>query len=151
MGTLLSSKVEKRGSKIKGMGLFARESIVKGETVWSFSPETVRTIHASEFDSLPKDEQQIWIAHCYQMGDMFYMDVDDARLMNHSCSPNIIDNPDDGAATLVAARDIQKDEEITWNYLPYMNPYQVFPCYCGSKNCVGVVKKGAVANCNNRI
>lgn len=142
---MLSLKVERRRSKIKGQGLFAKEPIHKGEVVWHFSQDTVRTILANEFESLSKKEQQTWIDHCYQIGDRFYMDVDDARLMNHSCEPNIIDNPEDGAATLVAARDIQKDEELTWSYLPYMNPYQVFPCYCGSKNCVGVVKKGAMA------
>jgi SET domain-containing protein len=141
---VLSPKIEKRSSKIKGLGLFAKEKIHKGEIVWSLTPETVKTILVSEFDKLSKQEQQVWIDHCYQMGERFYMDVDDARLMNHSCEPNIIDNPSDGAATLVAARDIQKDEELTWNYLPYMNPYQVFPCCCGSKNCVGTVRKGAV-------
>ena len=125
------------------MGLFAKEKILKGEIVWTFSPDTVKTILASEFYNLSKKEQQIWIDHCYQMGDKFYMDVDDARLMNHSCDPNIIDNPEDCAATLAAACDIQKGEELTWNYLPYMNPYQVFECHCGSANCVGVIKRGA--------
>jgi len=139
-------KIEKRTSKIEGLGLFANKKIFKGEIIWTFTPGTVKVIAVDEFEKLPKDEQQVWVDHCYQMGDRFYMDVDDARLMNHSCEPNIIDNPNDGAATLVAARDIEKDEEVTWSYLPYMNPYQAFSCYCGSKHCVGTVKKGAVVN-----
>jgi len=147
---MFSPKIEKRSSKIEGLGLFAKEKILKGEIIWTFTPGTVKVIAVNEFENLPKDEQQVWIDHCYQMGDKFYMDVDDARLMNHSCEPNILDNPDDGKATLVAARDIESDEELTWNYLPYMNPYQTFPCYCGSKYCVGLVKKGAVVN-NTRI
>jgi hypothetical protein len=144
---MLNTKIEKRNSKIKGLGLFAKEKIFRGEIVWFLTPDTVKIIPVSEFEKLSKDEQQVWVDHCYQLGDKFYMDVDDARLMNHSCEPNIIDNPNDGSATLVAARDINKDEELTWNYLPYMNPYQVFPCNCGSKHCVGTVRKGAAAEC----
>lgn len=95
-------------------------------------------ISVSDLHGLPEDEKKDWIKHSYQMGDTLYKDTDDTRFMNHSCSPNVVDLRD----VLVAARRIQKDEEITWDYLPYMNPYLVFDCRCGNENCVGTVRKG---------
>jgi hypothetical protein len=55
-----------------------------------------------------------------------------------------MDYPNADQSMIVASRDIDKDEEVTWNYLPFMNPFQVFSCKCGSKNCVDVVKKNAI-------
>ena len=71
------------------------------------------------------------------------MDIDDTRFMNHSCEPNTVDFPIDDPTMIVASRNIEKNEEVTWNYLPFMNPYQEFPCNCGGAHCVGVVKKNA--------
>ena len=78
---------------------------------------------------------------CYQIDDYFQMDIDDTRFMNHSYEPNTVDFPSDVPIMIVAEKDIEKDEEGTRNYLPFMNPFQVFKCSCGSKNCVGTVKK----------
>jgi len=57
------------------------------------------------------------------------------RFMNQSCEPNTVDFPSDVPIMIVAEKDIEKDEEGTLNYLPFMNPFQVFKCSCGSKNC----------------
>ncbi len=135
---MLNSKIEKRPSRISGIGLFARQKIEKGETVWSPTSETIEKIHIDDFPVLPESEKRDWIKHSYQIENALYKDTDDTRFMNHSCSPNVVDFRD----ILVAAHQIQKDEEITWNYLPYMNPYLVFHCECGNQNCVGIVRKG---------
>ncbi len=137
---MLNPKIEKRTSGISGAGLFAKTTIEKGETVWHPTLELMQKIHVDDLDSLPENEKQDWIKHSYQIDDILYKDIDDTRFMNHSCVPNVVDFRD----TLVAARQIQKDEEITWDYLPYMNPYLVFDCRCGSQNCVGTVKKGVM-------
>jgi SET domain-containing protein len=137
---LLSSKIEKRSSSISGIGLFAKQTIEKGETVWHPTAELMEKIHIGELHPLPESEKYDWIKHSYQIGETLYKDIDDTRFMNHSCSPNVIDFLD----ILVAARKIHKDEEITWDYLPYMNPYLVFDCRCGNQNCVRVVKKGTM-------
>ena len=139
---MLNPKIEKRNySKINHVGLFAKEKILKNEFVWSATDDTVKKISLSNFEKLPDTEKQNWIDHCYQIDDYFQMDVDDTRFMNHSCEPNTVDFPSDVPTMIVAERDIEKDEEVTWNYLPFMNPFQVFKCSCGSKNCVGTVKK----------
>jgi len=139
---VLNPKIEKRNySKINHVGLFAKEKILKKEFVWSATDDTIKKISLPNFEKLSDNEKQNWIDHCYQIDDYFQMDIDDTRFMNHSCEPNTVDFPSDVPTRIVAERDIEKDEEVTWNYLPFMNPFQVFKCSCGSKNCVGTVKK----------
>lgn len=142
---MLNKKIEKRNcSQINRFGLFAKEKILKDEIIWSPTDETVKKISISGFHKLSKKDQQDWIDYCYQINDYFQMDIDDTRFMNHSCEPNTMDHPNDDPIMIVALRDIDKDDEVTWNYLPFMNPFQVFSCKCGSKNCIGVVKKNAI-------
>jgi len=139
---MLNKKIEKRStSKINHFGLFAKELIHKDELIWTSTNDAIKVIHVTELKKLSKKEQKEWIDHCYQIGDHYHMDIDDTRLMNHSCEPNTMDYPKDDPISIIATRDIKKDEEITWNYLPFMNPYQVFECNCGSKNCVKIVRK----------
>ena len=146
---MLNTKIEKRDiSKINRFGLFAKEMIFKDELIWASKDDAIKMIPINEFENLPPHEQQDWIDHCYQIGDYYYMDTDDTRLMNHSCEPNTLDYPADNPTMIIAARNIEKDEEVTWNYLPFMNPFQVFRCNCGSKNCVNIVKKNAVVKNN---
>lgn len=135
---MLNTKIEKRNSAISGLGLFAKEAIKKDEMVWSPTAELIEKIHINDLATLSEGGRLDWIKHSYQMGNFLYKDIDDTRFMNHSCSPNTANSYN----VLVAARDIEKDEEITWDYLPYMNPYLVFDCFCGNQNCVGVVRKG---------
>ena len=147
---MLNTKIEKRNiSKINCFGLFAKEIVFKDEIIWAPTDDAVKIIPISDLEKLPTDEQQDWIDHCYQIGDYYHMDTDDTRLMNHSCEPNTLDYPNDNPTMIIAARDIEKDEEITWNYLPFMNPFQVFQCNCGSRNCVDVVKKNAIVKHNS--
>lgn len=142
---MLNVKIEKRDiSKINRFGLFAKEVIFKDELIWAPTDDAIKMIPTNELENLSPHEQQDWIDHCYQIGDCYYMDTDDTRLMNHSCDPNTVDYPVDNPIMIIAARNIEKDEEVTWNYLPFMNPFQVFQCNCGSKNCVNIVKKNAV-------
>ncbi|MDH3794429.1 MAG: SET domain-containing protein-lysine N-methyltransferase [Nitrosopumilus sp.] len=141
---MLNPKIDKRNfSKINRYGLFANEMILKGELIWSPAENYIKKISLTEFEKLSAEDKQIWIDHCYQIDDYFQMDIDDTRFMNHSCEPNTIDFPVDNPTMIAALRNIKKNEEITWNYLPFMNPYQEFPCNCGSVNCVGVVKKNS--------
>jgi SET domain-containing protein len=135
---VLNPKIKKGNSLIEGAGLFAIEKIKKDEIIWFASSEYVLKISVEDFNKLESSKQESWIKHSYQIGNMLYMDIDDTRLMNHSCNPNVVDKGE----VCVAKRDIESGEEITWDYTPYMNPVQTFECKCGSKNCVGIVKKG---------
>ncbi|MEM3063928.1 MAG: SET domain-containing protein [Candidatus Nitrosotenuis sp.] len=145
---MLSPKVVKRNSRISGIGLFAAQNIKKDEVIWFPTTEHIEKIHITDFEKINDGNQkQDWIKHSYQIGEFLYKDTDDTRFMNHSCRPNVIDFYN----MLVAARDIQADEELTWDYLPYMNPYLVFECRCGNQNCVGIVRKGITVGAKQQI
>jgi hypothetical protein len=60
-----------------------------------------------------------------------------ADFVNHSCDPNAGLS---GQITLVAMRDIQPGEEITYDYaMSDGSPYDEFTCSCGSRHCRGHV------------
>lgn len=140
---MLSSKIEKRESEISGTGLFAKEKITKDEVIWWPTSDTMDKMHVTNLEKLSEEKRAHWIKNAYQMDTYLYLDTDDTTYMNHSCNPNVVDSVDE--SLLIAKRDIEKDEEVTWNYLPFMNQYLTFQCFCNNKNCVGVVKKGVVA------
>ena len=62
-----------------------------------------------------------------------------ARFLNHSCAPNCEAELEDGHIWIIAQRDIQPGEEITFNYGYNLEDYREYPCRCGSPNCVGYI------------
>jgi hypothetical protein len=61
------------------------------------------------------------------------------HVTNHSCDANAAF---DESGMLIASRDIERDEEITFNYLKTPLPASPwnFKCLCGTANCVGWVE-----------
>lgn len=115
-------------TKIKGEGVFTTESFIKGETV--LIGEIVKELEANH-------------SHASQIGvDRFVFHNEIIRTVNHSCEPNcgIRVNPS-GAHDLIAIRDIDIDEEITFDYA--MRNYTVehfnIQCQCGSVECRGKI------------
>jgi SET domain-containing protein len=62
-----------------------------------------------------------------------------ARFLNHSCDPNSEAVCEDGRVWIVALRDIQPGEEITFNYGYDLADYQEHPCRCGAPECAGYI------------
>ena len=66
-----------------------------------------------------------------------------ARFINHCCEPNayakIVSSDDQGLdkhIVIMAARDIQEGEEVTYDYkFPIEN--KKLRCYCGASRCKG--------------
>jgi SET domain-containing protein len=67
------------------------------------------------------------------------VDWNPARLLNHSCSPNAEAEWVEERIWIVALRDIQAGEEVTFNYNYDLQDYEEHPCKCGSTNCVGYI------------
>lgn len=61
------------------------------------------------------------------------------RLVNHSCDPNVmVDVPN---RRMVAARDIEAGEELTFDYnTTEWSMASPFPCGCGQDGCVGTIR-----------
>jgi hypothetical protein len=62
-----------------------------------------------------------------------------ARFLNHSCAPNCEAPLDAGRIWIIALRDINPGEELTFNYGFDLMDYQEHPCQCGAPGCVGYV------------
>jgi len=136
-------KVELRESKF-GKGVFAKSKINAGEIISEFEG----SIYTDEnvVSNVPANGQKDWTEHlndhCIQFEDGKWKYATNLAIyLNHSCEPNCgIKN----LFQIVAMRDIEVDEEITWDYEmsednDTENPdsfyYWVLNCNCGAENC----------------
>jgi uncharacterized protein len=117
-----------------GHSVFAAEPIRQGEllVVWSgtlVDEATLNTLPATARRySLQVEEDQFLVS---------LTDCEPADYVNHSCSPNAGLR---GQIALVAMRDIEAGEEITYDYaMSDGSGYDEFECKCGSPHCRGWV------------
>ena len=64
-----------------------------------------------------------------------HVDYNTAKYINHSCAPNCEVNIIRGHIWIIALRDIQKNEEIFYNYGYDLEGYVEHPCFCRSACC----------------
>jgi uncharacterized protein len=135
-------------SPIHGRGGFARTAIPKGTRIVEYFGEPI-----SKAESLRRCEGN----NEYIFALSTELDLDgnvpwnSARLINHSCAPNCEAELADERIWIVASRDIQRGEEITFNYGYDLEDYWDYPCRCGSPNCVGyIVVEEFFAHVQNR-
>jgi len=107
-----------------GKGVFASEPIGKDEPIIVFGGPL---LHRSEVN---------FNDYHLQVGEDLYLGVSGQAddFINHSCDPN--SGFSDGL-TLVAVRDIARDEEITWDYSSAIDEadFDGFPCACSASTC----------------
>ena len=123
-----SIKIRKSHS---GKGLFARKIIKKGENIFHFNGQMGDGNHTNA-EALQIDEDK-FLESTAKFDDF----------LNHSCDPNCC--IDWQTLNLIASKDIQKNEELSFNY--NISEYNLldggdftFKCNCGSKNCIGEIK-----------
>lgn len=117
-----------------GLGTFASKNIKKGEHISEFEGPLVIV---DSFDGIPQEVQDL----LFPIGFNKYLAAKEPTVrINHSCEPNagII-----GETTLVAMRDIKKDEEVTFDYSIVTADDWSLECSCGSKNCRKTIQKYA--------
>jgi SET domain-containing protein len=118
----------------KGWGSFAVEPIPVGTVVagfggWCVTHETLSTF------SHDRQGRSIQIAE-----DLYLVSGDTPEpgdMLNHSCEPScgLV-----GASVLIAMRDIEVGEELTFDYATCdSSDYDEFECLCGEPTCRGVV------------
>lgn len=115
-----------------GKGLFARKIIKKGSPLFHFNGQIGDDAHTNP-KALQIDEDK-FLESTAKFDDF----------LNHSCEPNCY--IDWQRLNLIALKDIQEGEELTYNYCTSdwddVNLIKdcSFKCKCGSKNCIGEVK-----------
>ena len=113
-----------------GNGVFAAEDTKQGEIIHVLSGEKMDWSELIRRDTSKKE----YIDDPFQIGRRTYIDLDAfSRTFNHSCDPNGGIRKD---SELFALRDIQKGEELTYDYSMTIGPTRwEMTCKCGSKNC----------------
>ncbi|KKT40041.1 hypothetical protein A3K29_01485 [Candidatus Collierbacteria bacterium RIFOXYB2_FULL_46_14] len=108
-------------SPLHGIGFFANEDLEKGQLVYSASPKLDVNISDREYQSLDKKEQdevKYW-GFWDKDNQVWHVDFDNSRFINHSYYPTVTQDIDHGDAYLVTTRSVKKGEEITQNYLEF--------------------------------
>ena len=130
----LNPKCEARDRADDGCGVFAIAIISAGELVSLWGG---RIVQQDEIDSsMPRFTQRM-----IQIDEGLYLLTAETKepndCFNHSCEPNLGFL---GQIGLVAMRDIDTGEELTFDYaMSDGEPYDEFECECGSLNCRGAV------------
>jgi SET domain-containing protein len=123
-----------KNSSIHGMGAFAKSAVGQGAHIMEYLGERI-----SKSESLRRCEQNN--EYIFRLND--HEDLDGnvewnpARFFNHSCAPNCEAQLEIGRIWIVARRDIQAGEELTFNYGFDLEDYREYPCNCGAPGCIG--------------
>jgi hypothetical protein len=132
----ISPKATVRESPIQGRGLFAVESITKGEIV------CVKGGHVFDREKLKEVQARLGPAEIQIGEDLFIGPLsEDERegsmiFSNHSCEPNL---GVAGQIVFVALRDIGAGEELTHDWAMTDDDSFEMDCRCGAPTCRRVV------------
>jgi SET domain-containing protein len=108
-------------SDLHGIGLFTTEPIKKGDLVYTASPLLDLNITQEQFDGLSEKERQeiLWWGFFDEPSQKWHVDFDVSKFINHATQATVTQSIEHDEAYLVAARDIEAEEELTQNYLEF--------------------------------
>ena len=123
-------------SDIHNRGVFAQEKIKEDRKIIEYKGEKIL---GAEGDRRSEVDDEL--SYIFTLNDTYDIDGsvngNDARLINHSCSPNAYIDIIDDHIWIIADRDIAENEEITYDYS--FDADRLEKCTCGSKNCRGYI------------
>ena len=118
-----------KDSQGKGQGVFAQKPLALGETVVVGRPIEVLATRTD---------------YSFQVDIDKHVQLDKpARIINHSCEPNLgVRNNKFGGYDFVALRKIKKGEELTWDYCmtEFVSIAVEGQCLCSSNLCRGTIR-----------
>ncbi len=135
-------------SPIHGQGGFATRFMPKYSRIIEYTGERI-----TKAESLRRCQEENWFI--FGLDEEFDLDGSVqgnlARFFNHSCDPNSEAVCEDGRVWIVALREIQPGEEITFNYGYDLADYKEHPCRCGAPECAGyIVAENLIAQVRSR-
>lgn len=132
----ISPKTHVRNTNaIQGWGLFAKKPIKKGENLVAFGGYKVDKNLAYLFD-------EKFGEHDVQIGENAYLVASSPKQreeiysINHSCQPNMGFLNE---STLIALRDINPEEELTFDYAMCTSDGYYLICNCKSNSCRKII------------
>src|SRR4051794_9788785 len=113
-----------------GLGLFADEAILVGETILRLKGPEITLAEVRRKGELA--------ANALQIGIERYLDLQEpGRYANHSCSPNAGIRDD---VVLIALERIAPGAEIRFDYSTTISDGWTMPCRCGAADCRRMVR-----------
>jgi uncharacterized protein len=121
-------------SAIAGRGLFTAQAIKQGRRIIQYTGEKITKAESDKRLA----EGNVYI---FALNERYDIDAQahrhTARYINHSCDPNCHVEKTSRTIWIVASRDIQAGEELTYNYGYELTETPPHPCTCGVQNCCG--------------
>jgi SET domain-containing protein len=109
--------IEKRRSPIQGWGVFATQPLNKNKRIVHYAGEKI-----TNRESLKREPRYLRRGHiwCFKLNRLYVRDAavggNVARYVNHSCTPNCYTKVVGDIIWIIAARNIRKGEELTYDY-----------------------------------
>ncbi len=149
MVTVPAELIDAMDSPIHGRGVVARGAIAEGEVILEYTGERISIAEAVRREQ----ERQARVAagetgdaicdYLYILDDDWAIDGRGAdhvaRLINHHCEPNCASDIWDDRVWIVAARDIEAGEELSFDYGYTFRDALGHPCRCGAPSCPGYI------------
>lgn len=141
-------KIVKSG--IHNNGIFASRDIKKGTRILKYLGEKVSREEGDRRSEIQIENAaknpSLGEVYVFELNDKYDIDGNipgnDARFVNHSCSPNCESDIIKDEIWVVALRDIRKGEELTYDYSYGLDDFEEYPCNCHSDNCFGYILDG---------
>ena len=137
--------IEKRRSKIDGWGVFATRAIAKNTRIVHYAGEKITNEESLRREARYLKKGHIW---CFKLNRLYVRDAavggNIARYINHSCTPNCYTRIVGDTIWIIAARNIRKGEELTYDYAYERTEgdearADFYGCRCGARRCRGTI------------
>lgn len=126
-----SKWIVRKDSKIDRNGVFAAQDIPVGTFVVEYTGQRLTKAQTE------KKKNHDYIFELNKKYDIDGRNI--ARYVNHSCEPNCETDVIKGKIWIIAAQDIEKGEELTYNYGYSIKDGIQYPCRCGAEHCPGYI------------
>jgi uncharacterized protein len=137
----------KKKSGVHGWGIFAKINILQGTRIIEYVGERITKAEAErrgpKLIEYAKKHKQTGAVYIFVLNKKYdidgHVDYNTAKYINHSCAPNCEVDIIRGHIWIIALRDIQKNEEMFYNYGYDLETYDEHPCLCRSACCQGFI------------
>lgn len=110
-------KLVRRRSPISGWGVYAGQRITKNSRIIDYAGEKITTAEADRRETKHQAKGHIW---CFTINRRWARDAavggNWARYINHTCTPNCYVEVVDHTIWIRAARNIERGEELSYDY-----------------------------------
>jgi len=121
--------IQRRRSKIAGWGVYATRPINKNKRIVSYDGEKIPNRESERREERYLARGCIW---CFKLNSWYARDAavggNVARYINHACRPNCYVRIIDDTIWIIAARNIRRGEELTYDY--NTDGDATIPCKC---------------------